>query len=243
MNAPALNQLDRDVIDSVLQMNGGYVLDFSDRTFAEFFGDFGVPIDDERYRVDGDSKARRLRVFLRNAPSALVGQVLAALLERRLLKRPDGLKAQEVERYQAIVQRYGGSVPTAASAKGPIEAEAELLRRVFRPELLSRLPLDAALITALAARMEEAQACIEGKALRNFLREWENSLNDAPASPRSVENSSSSRFCSEGEYTNGTMVPSSSSTNSALISCRSEKLMHVATWARFGSSTTTSEKT
>lgn len=78
MSSASLNQLDRDVIESVLQMGSGYVLDFSDRTFSEFFRDFGVDIDDEKYRVDGSSKARRLRAFLRTAPPALAAKVLHA---------------------------------------------------------------------------------------------------------------------------------------------------------------------
>jgi hypothetical protein len=162
MSAPLLNQLDRDVIESVLQMGEGYVLDFSDRTFAEFFNDFNVPIDDARYHVDGGSKARRLRVFLRISPPQLVGTVLGALLERRLLKRPDNLDQNEVARLRAVVQRLGGSAANANS--NGLDTESQLLKRVFKPDLLGRLPLDAALTSALAGRMQEAHLCIEGKA-------------------------------------------------------------------------------
>lgn len=160
MTTAALNQLDRDVIESVLQMGGGCVLDFSDRTFSEFFGDFGVRIDDEQFRADGDSKARRLRAFLRGSPSALVGRVLAALLERRLLKQADGLKVQEIERYRVIVQRLGGEL----SGKSDVSTEADLLRRVFQTDLFTKLPVDASMSRALVDRMEEAQRCIEAKA-------------------------------------------------------------------------------
>lgn len=165
MSAPVLNQLDRDVIESVLQMGGGYVLDFSDRTFTEFFRDFGVPIDDAGYRVDGDSKARRLRVFLRASAPELVGRVLSALLERRLVKLADGLNDNEVTRFRSTVQRFGGSVAEASGQKREEEdPESDLLKRVFKPELLARVQLDAALAAALATRMQEAHACIEGKA-------------------------------------------------------------------------------
>lgn len=162
MSGATLNQLDRDVIESVLQMGSGYVLDFSDRTFADFFRDFGVEIDDYQYRVDGDSKARRLRVFLRTSTPGLVGKVLAALIDRRELRSPDGLKPQEVEHCRAIVGRLTGA--SGSSPKKGAELEAELLRRVFQPDLLSRLPLDVALIKVLIGRMEEAHACIESKA-------------------------------------------------------------------------------
>lgn len=166
MSSAALNQLDRDVIESVLQMGSGYVLDFSDRTFAEFFRDFAVEIDDQKYRVDGSSKARRLRAFLRTAPPALAAKVLHALLERRLLKLPDGVNQNEVAHYRAIIQRLSGQMTRGASggASHALDPESELLKRVFRPELLARLPLDATLAAALKARMKEAHACIEGKA-------------------------------------------------------------------------------
>jgi hypothetical protein len=162
VTAPRLNQLDRDVIESVLQMGGGYVLDFSDRSFTEFFRDFGVTIDEPRFHEDGASKARRLRVFLRTAPTELVGGVLHSLLERRLLRSPEGLSEGEVARYRSILERCLVTSHTHPSPSAA--AESELLRRVFQPELLKRLPLDGALSDALAARIAEAHTCIEGKA-------------------------------------------------------------------------------
>jgi hypothetical protein len=165
MTSPALNQLDRDVIESVLQMGSGYVLDFSDRTFTEFFRDFDVQIDDPEYRADGASKAKRLRVFLQIAPPRIVGKVLGALLERRLLKLPNALNDGEVVRFRAIVQRFAGTVDsTLGSNRAEADPESELMKRVFQPELLTRLRLDTALAAALSARMTEALACIESKA-------------------------------------------------------------------------------
>ena len=35
---------------------GGYVLDFSDRTFKEFFSDFNINIEDNKYYKNGTSK-------------------------------------------------------------------------------------------------------------------------------------------------------------------------------------------
>jgi hypothetical protein len=46
------------LIDSALGMGSGYVLNFSDRTFAEFFDDeFRIDIDQQRYKTQGTSKA------------------------------------------------------------------------------------------------------------------------------------------------------------------------------------------
>ncbi len=56
------------VIDNVFGMGDGYVLNFSNRTFSEFFAEeLGVDIDQLRWSVDGGSKAKRLRTYLRQA--------------------------------------------------------------------------------------------------------------------------------------------------------------------------------
>jgi hypothetical protein len=53
------------LIEDLFDMGGGYVLDFCNRTFAEFFAiELGVDIDDPKYSVEGSSKAKRLRYFL-----------------------------------------------------------------------------------------------------------------------------------------------------------------------------------
>ncbi len=55
------------LIDDIFGMGGGYVLDFSNKTFAEFFDDeLGINIDDPKWDAEGTSKAKRLRFFLRN---------------------------------------------------------------------------------------------------------------------------------------------------------------------------------
>lgn len=62
----------------------GYVLDFSDTTFAEFFADeFNVDIDANAFREDGDSKGKRLRCFLRKADNATALKVLDSLWTHR----------------------------------------------------------------------------------------------------------------------------------------------------------------
>ena len=55
-----LRLIDIKLLDDIFDMNGGYVLDFSNRTFAEFFlEEFNINIDDPRYDAEGKSKAKR----------------------------------------------------------------------------------------------------------------------------------------------------------------------------------------
>lgn len=62
----------------------GYVLDFSDRTYAAYFQDeFGIDIDQERYRANGGSKGKRLRTFLTIEDGNLAARVLRALWDQR----------------------------------------------------------------------------------------------------------------------------------------------------------------
>lgn len=168
MSASTVTSLDMRAIDSVLEMGGGYVLDFSDRTFAEFFAEHGVRIDDRRYSIQGTSKAKRLRYFLRTASAPLSGKILASLLQHRLVSKPDGLADPELTAYIKAVERLGGAVPAELKASRPTAAgpttEAELLRLVFRPEIFSKLPIEPAMSAALLGRMEEAFHCIESSA-------------------------------------------------------------------------------
>lgn len=158
-----LTSLDRRVVEEVLEMGGGYVLDFSDRTFGEFFRDHGVEIYDERFGRDGNSKANRLRCFLKQARPPLSGRVLAALLEyRSVVGASDDLPEERLKRYRQIAQRLGGEVAgTRPGAEAPT-SEADLLDHAFRPDVLRSLPfLHVELSELLLDRMGQAERCIE----------------------------------------------------------------------------------
>lgn len=108
---PQITEPELRIVDRVLGSASGYVLDFSNRTFAHFFDDFGVDIDADRFLADGTSKANRLRTFLRTTPPPLTGQVLQSLLERRLERRPADLSDADVAHYRALVARLTASPP------------------------------------------------------------------------------------------------------------------------------------
>ncbi|XWN32119.1 MAG: restriction endonuclease [Devosia sp.] len=62
----------------------GYVLDFSDATFSEFFSrEIGVNIDEERWAHHGTSKGKRLRYFLRVVDDKVALRTLSKLWEYR----------------------------------------------------------------------------------------------------------------------------------------------------------------
>lgn len=81
---------DKKRLEEFLGMSQGYVLNFVDRTFSDFFRDFDIEIDDEKYR-DGNSgsKANRMRAFWACEPDQLVGEVLQELVDYAESYRPD----------------------------------------------------------------------------------------------------------------------------------------------------------
>ncbi len=59
-----LSTNEKQVLEKLFQMGGGYVLNFSDRTIGEFFhDDVGINIYNERYNYASGSKANRMRGF------------------------------------------------------------------------------------------------------------------------------------------------------------------------------------
>ena len=119
----SIRALDMMVIDDVFEMNGGYVLNFSDRTFAQFFAEeLSVDIDDLEYAKDGSSKGKRLRRFLRTADTHLAVRTLHALWEYRETVRMKFGQAEKLQnphgRLLAIIDRLNAGAP--APARQPI---------------------------------------------------------------------------------------------------------------------------
>lgn len=75
-----LKHTERRVIERAFGLHTGYVLNFSDRTFAEWFDDeFRLDIYSDIYSFNGGSKAKHLRAFIEVEDGHKVGAVLRAL--------------------------------------------------------------------------------------------------------------------------------------------------------------------
>ncbi len=75
-------------LEKLFGMDSGYVLDFSHRTFNEFFWENGhINIFDEKYNYASGSKANRLRAFWIKEENKIVGMMLRHLIENWRLKK------------------------------------------------------------------------------------------------------------------------------------------------------------
>lgn len=71
----------KTILESILGMQGGLVLDFSNTSFGQFFDALGVNIFEEQYAENGTSKANRLRVFWHVADDTEVSAALTAFAD------------------------------------------------------------------------------------------------------------------------------------------------------------------
>lgn len=111
-------------------MSSGYVLDFSNDTFAEFFRETAdIDIYSQKYARNGDSKAKRLRALWEIESDALVGKVLSGLLEIwQYNASRNGKIGDSPQHRQAsdIVARLTGKQPN------PVVVEHEFLNRKYQ---------------------------------------------------------------------------------------------------------------
>lgn len=117
-----LKSIDIKLLDDIFEMHGGYVLDFSNRTFAEFFyEELNINIDDPRYDAEGTSKAKRLRYFLKQASAETVVDALLSLWEYREISRRRNSKEETIpelkKEFFLLIKKMGGKPPEEVSSQ------------------------------------------------------------------------------------------------------------------------------
>ncbi|MGO9172204.1 MAG: restriction endonuclease [Rhodomicrobium sp.] len=90
-------------LDDLFEMGGGYVLNFSDRTFTTFFAEeLNIDIDLPIYARNGGSKGKRLRCFFQTVDKPTLVRTLHALWEYREALRT---RSGQVEKFQNARER------------------------------------------------------------------------------------------------------------------------------------------
>ncbi len=159
----SLKAIEKRVFEDLFGMASGYVLDFSNNTFAEFFREtVNIDIYAPKYAFNGDSKAKRLRAFWETELDALVGKVLSGLLEVWQYNATRNGQTNDSPLYKhaaAVVARLSGRQPDA------VATEQEFLQRQYGNISIKWLSLDPSLESVLESRLAEAQHCLESAPL------------------------------------------------------------------------------
>ena len=158
---PNFRSIDMMVIDDLFEMASGFVLDFSNRTFAQFFAEeLNVDIDDPIFYKYGTSKANRLRCLLQTVDQGTAVQALTALWEYREAQRQRAGREEKINNAQgqflALINRVNSDDNRSVSSDTPVPP-------AFDQAAFEQLLLELQNLSAL-----EPQA--RGYAFENFLK-------------------------------------------------------------------------
>lgn len=143
---------------------GGYVLNFSDRTFSEFFRENNIDIDDPKYKYNGQSKMKRLKAFWKIEPDEIVGKILDRLLLYAItsekVENEDEIKAKNI-----INRLLGKETPLDINKRTPDnKSEEEFLNVEFSSFDFKKLNFDSVFEEIITQRIDEIKTSLKYKA-------------------------------------------------------------------------------
>ena len=154
----SLTAAEKQYLERVLGMGGGYVLEFNDATFGQLFSSHNVNIHSSKYQSYGTSKAKKLRAFWEKEPDAIVGRVLAELLDTyEALCDSAGRERNSatLKKSREIHARLSGIHPEDKSL-----TDDGFLNKEFELPNIHKLPMDFAVTNIIQDRLKEAQVCL-----------------------------------------------------------------------------------
>ncbi len=149
---------DMPLFESLLEMNSGYVLNFTNTTFENFiYQETKKDIYDDKYGTNGDSKAKRLREFIRLESDTLVGKLLSSLIDYysnlSLIQKPQkDINSILVSKCQSITNKLLGK---------KIQTESDLINYKFNSLPINKLNIDNSLINVIEQRIKEVEICLK----------------------------------------------------------------------------------
>lgn len=156
----SLNDVEKRYFERLLGMQSGYVLDYSDPTFGEFFKRHRVDIHGPKYQTYGTSKAKKMRAFWEQEPDTLVGAVLGEMLqayEADCTLNGRNIEAPILEKAQNIVARLSG---TSRPSKTVSQTVDDFLHNEFVIPNIRKLPIEAMAVPVIESRLNEARTAM-----------------------------------------------------------------------------------
>lgn len=159
----SLSDIDKRYIEKLLEMGSGYVLDYSDASYGEFFKRHSINIHGAKYQTYGTSKAKKMRAFWEQETDPVVGKVLSEMLDSyeadgelsdRVIDKPVLVKSR------GIVDRLLGKESEASE----VSSEDSFLDHEFSVPSVGKLPIDALVVPIVEARLSEARAALKAGA-------------------------------------------------------------------------------
>ena len=161
-----LSYTEKEALENLLEMHGGYVSNFTNRQFADFmFSTCKIQIYDNQYAVYGNSKACRLRAFWDLAPDFIVGKILKELVQREI-RIKSRYNIQDYNLAHTTINRLLKYTKNSNQTKDKIiKSDEELfLEKEFKNLNLNKLNIESQIIQIIENRLNEIKICISNKA-------------------------------------------------------------------------------
>jgi hypothetical protein len=159
----SLTDIEKRYLEKQLHMGDGYVLDYSDPTYGEFFKRHRIDIHSQKYQTYGTSKAKKMRAFWETESDDAVGKVLSEMLDAYeadcdLNKRQ--ADADLLAKSRGIVSRLCGRPQLVKTA----QTADDFLNHEFTVPNVHKLPIEAQAIPIIESRLAEARIALGAKA-------------------------------------------------------------------------------
>lgn len=148
----SITEVEKRYFERLLDMSTGYVLDFTNATFAEFFQKHNVAIFNHQYERYGTSKAKRLRSFWERESDVLVGKILSGLLDvyEVICDLEEHQKNNNLlNKCRRVVARLSGTLPATT-----VVTQSFLEKDYTIPDAHA-LPIDANVASIIDNRLHE----------------------------------------------------------------------------------------
>lgn len=161
----SLKDAEKQYFEKLLGMSTGYVLDYTDATYGDFFRKHGINIHGPKYQQHGTSKAKKMRAFWDLEPDALVGRVLSEMLDiyeaNCELYRHEEIDSRALEDARRIVGRLLGK-PQEKKPKGT--TGKDFLREDFEIPSIDKLPIESTMVPIIESRLVEVRKVLKAEA-------------------------------------------------------------------------------
>lgn len=154
----------KKIIEKFLGMDSGYVLNFSNRTFSDFFVEnFKINIYDDKYADRGESKAKRLRTFWEKESNTLVADSIEKMIEwwesDSLVNKEEITNNQKVlaEKCKGIANKVRNRNTTNIQNE-----EMEFSNKKFDSINIKTLNLTNTMENIIQQRLDEIKRCLNG---------------------------------------------------------------------------------
>jgi len=154
----SLTDIEKRYLEKLLRMQNGYVLDYSDPTYGEFFKRFGISIHDPKYQTYGTSKGKKMRAFWEFEPDALVAKVLSEMLD----SYEADCDLKNVPADVALLEKSRGIVSRLSGKPQPVKHSQtdEFLNHEFSIPNIHKLPIEPQVVPIIESRLAEARKAL-----------------------------------------------------------------------------------